>query len=113
MKISGGLGVVIIAAVAVVLLLLGLVTLLGALAFFLFAAGAWCVVSSIIATKKTDKYYLVGIGLILASLATAYFIPLRYSLAMALIFAIVVTLLSRFKPLNTGRSQNNLNLKHQ
>lgn len=98
MRIGLGLGVIVIALVTIILALLGILNLLGSLAFFLLVTGAWCVVSSIFLLKRGDRYYYMGVGLILASLATAYFIPLQYSIALALIFVIVIILLSRIRP---------------
>jgi hypothetical protein len=90
--------VVVIALIAIILALLGILNLFGTLAAFLFMFGAWCVVSGAVLVDRKELYYYVGGGLVLASLSTAYLIPLQYSVAAALILIIIIILVSRLRP---------------
>lgn len=97
MKNIFGLGVIVVALIAIILALLSILTPWGAVATFLFMFGAWSVVSGLVVVDRKDLYYYVGWGLVVASLSTAYIIPLQYSIAMALIFIIVIIFLSRLR----------------
>lgn len=88
-----------VALIAIILALLSILKPLGALAAFLFMFGAWSVASGLVLVNKKGLYYYVGWGLVLASLSTAYLIPLQYSIALALILIIIIILVSRLRPL--------------
>jgi hypothetical protein len=101
LKNSFGLGAIVVALIAIILELLGILNLYAAIAAFLFMFGAWSVVSGVVLVDRKDLYYYVGWGLVLASLSTAYFIPLQYSVAVAIIFIIIIIiiiLVSRSRP---------------
>lgn len=98
---------IVIALIAIILALLGILNLFGALAAFLFMFGAWCVVSGAVLVDRKELYYYVGGGLVLASLSTAYLIPLQYSVAAALILIIIIIILvSRLRPKSTSHISN-------
>jgi hypothetical protein len=98
LRTSFGLGVVVIFFLAVLVWLLKLQNLVGAIDTFVLLFGVWGVVTGLLWAKREDLYYFLGWGFLLSSLSSAYYISLRYALALAIILEILVIVFSRAKP---------------
>jgi lysylphosphatidylglycerol synthetase-like protein (DUF2156 family) len=106
MRISFGIGVIVIVLITAVLALLGIVNLFSGISAFLIMLGVWCIAAGFGLGKKGERYYYAGWGVILLSLSTAYYIPLQYSIAIALIFIIIIILASKLKPIQKPPGKN-------
>lgn len=94
MKISWGVGVVVVVLLSIAAGLLGLVSLRGTISLILLLVGVWTFVAALVLFEREDRAFYLGWGIVIAGLSFTYVIPLADALALILIAIVILILVT-------------------
>lgn len=96
MKLSYGMGVLVIVLLTVAVALLGLLGLQGAVSMGLLLGGLWTIAAAFVLETGRDRSYYAGWGIIIAGLSLSYFIPVQDALAVILLAIVGLILVTAY-----------------
>ena len=96
MKVSWGVGEIVVILLSLISYLFGLTSPVYTLSLFLLLSGLWTLAAGLALVDRKDRTFYSSWGVVVAVLSAFAFLPLNYALGLVLVAIVALILLTAF-----------------